>query len=168
LSVAKLNSSLSFRVSDDRTLDIQSNVVNQLNTFCQTNASSKEAGGILLGRIQLNSNNYTIQEITTPMPLDRRSRHTFYRSKDHHNIAVERWRESGGKCLYLGLWHTHPEAVPTPSGTDYRDWKKALMQGSYEGNTLLFIIIGTKKINCWKGVITDRDAPKFKQLIPMI
>jgi len=50
---------------------------------------------------------------------------------------------------YLGLWHTHPETDPTPSGVDRRDWEQAMSQDTFEGDRLFFPIVGTQRIRVW-------------------
>lgn len=125
-----------------------------LEMFCehrQAESSCPEAGGVLLGRHLLESPDIVIDEATSPQAADRRSRTSFFRSEMHHTAAIRRWEESRGKVAYLGLWHSHPEPVPTPSGTDLNDWRKALRQDLYEGDFLFFIIVGTQEIGCWAG-----------------
>ena len=51
---------------------------------------------------------------------------------------------SGGRAIYLGTWHTHPESVPTPSGIDRSDW--AACQRANRGRPLAFVLVGTGKV----------------------
>jgi len=157
----KVIGDVSVKINPSGILLIPENIADRLNSFRQTCYGSTEAGGILLGKQYENKLDIIVEKITTPLNTDKRARHSFYRSKGHHNIAVERWKQSGGSCLYLGLWHTHPEAVPSPSQKDYYDWRKALNEGEYEGNKLFFIIIGIKEVRCWQG----NRISGFKKLI---
>ncbi|MBL4672367.1 MAG: Mov34/MPN/PAD-1 family protein [Arenicella sp.] len=117
-----------------------------------------------MGRIFLKSGDYIVDEITTPKNSDRQSRYTFFRSKSHHDIALKSWQDSDGQCLYLGLWHSHPESNPIPSKVDYSDWKNALKKGQYEGHSLLFLIMGMTNLGCWQGVYRKGRAPRFYPL----
>lgn len=164
MPLTKGDGDLLFDMSDGCFLTVRRSVCGGLNKFRQTKKTSKEAGGVLLGRILERTGNYIVDEITTPKRTDRRSRYSFYRSKAHHDIALKRWKASGGECLYIGLWHSHPESSPTPSGVDFNDWKKALKNGRYEGDSLFFLIVGTVEIGCWRGVYLGRGVPEFYPL----
>lgn len=129
---------------DDSTLQV-------LESYRQLQPSAKEAGGILLGRHLKNEKDLVIDEVTAPQPEDRRSRFKFFRSFAHQNIARQRWVDAQKTCAYIGLWHTHPEPDPTPSATDLRDWKRALLKHSYQGENLYFVIVGQRVIRVWEG-----------------
>ena len=156
-----------FPITGEQRVVIRGAVVERLVKYRQQGRFQSEAGGILLGRILLDSRDYVIDEISTPKRTDKRRRHYFYRSNAHHKIAVNRWKQSDGRCLYLGLWHSHPEPVPSPSTVDIEDWKRALVNGKYEGNSLLFLILGTSEICCWRGTLPANGTPQFDQLTSM-
>src|SRR5438874_2030398 len=78
----------------------------------QTQAGAHEAGGVLLGRHLLNSDDVAVDSATTPQPGDRRSRTLFFRSRRHAALALREWEASQGTQDFLGLWHTHPERAP--------------------------------------------------------
>lgn len=137
--------------SRGRRLLIANCVLETFHKYGQCDPVRPEAGGILLGRHLLESPDMVIDEATPPQASDQRSRFSFFRSEMHNTIATRRWKESGGKIAYLGLWHTHPEAIPTPSRTDLDDWRKALRQDQFEGCCLFFIIVGTRELGCWVG-----------------
>ena len=142
---------IAFMLEPEGKLLLTKKVCQQISHYRQARHRDKEAGGILLGRLFENKSDIIIDEITTPLKHDKRARHTYYRSSGHHKIAVDKWKQSNGYCLYLGLWHTHPEKIPTPSSIDISDWKNAISNGKYEGDRLFFIIVGTKQICCWQG-----------------
>lgn len=132
-------------------------------SFRQVSVESLESGGILLGRIFEDQRRYVVDEITQPMPSDRATRSSFYRSKAHHKVAVKRWRESKGYCSYLGLWHTHPELIPTPSGVDKKDWELAVSNGRSAGEVMLFLIVGNQASGLW---MRSTKIHKLIRLIP--
>ena len=63
--------------------------------------------------------------------------------------GYERWQMQSSTMAYLGLWHTHPEADPTPSGIDRNDWTQAVSRDTYDGNRLFFPIVGIQWIRVW-------------------
>jgi integrative and conjugative element protein (TIGR02256 family) len=122
-----------------------------LKAFAQTGPSVREAGGVLLGRHILDSRDIVVDQVTTPMRGDRRSRQGFFRAAHHHQQAIDRaWIQSGGTCTYLGEWHTHPEAYPNPSEIDRLDWQRKLREDRYS-QPIFFVIVGTVEIRVWEG-----------------
>jgi integrative and conjugative element protein (TIGR02256 family) len=170
MSLDKNENSYYFYLESESTLKISETAIHQLKLFQQKKRIDKEAGGILLGYQYENSADISIEEISTPFPNDQRSRSRFYRSIEHHHYAVKRWQETNHECLYLGLWHTHPEPIPTPSTVDYNDWQTALNSGQFERNDLFFIIVGLEEIRCWQGAAGStwnrlkRKQKRFKML----
>jgi len=92
-----------------------------------------------------------IDDVTTPMPGDRRSRFRFLRHHARHQGVLDRaWATSGGTCTLIGEWHTHPEPDPAPSLIDQLTWRRKLMADEFSGH-LVFLIVGTKSIRGWEG-----------------
>lgn len=142
---------LTYQFAQSKKLTVADAAHRAMLAYCQESSQSPEAGGVLLGRFLLESDDIVIDETTYPQKKDTRRRFWFFRSSQHDKIAKARWKESGGKVAYLGLWHTHPEEHPTPSGVDLHDWQKALKKDAFDGAYLFFIIVGTSSIGCWFG-----------------
>jgi integrative and conjugative element protein (TIGR02256 family) len=140
---------LIFRVEPGQRLIIVERAVKLMQSFAQRRWWQPEAGGVLLGRHLIDSEDIVVDEVTTPQTTDRRTRFSFFRSKKHQALARESWKEQSSTTAYLGLWHTHPEADPTPSGVDRRDWEQALSRDTFEGERLFFTIVGTQQIRVW-------------------
>ncbi|MCM3393721.1 Mov34/MPN/PAD-1 family protein [Cytobacillus oceanisediminis] len=122
-----------------------------MSRYIQVKWDATEAGGILIGRILEEDGNYIIDDVTEPMPSDRRKRTRFSRKPDgHQEYFNEVWNREKGRCFYLGEWHTHPEKKPTPSFIDKEDWSR-LMKMEFESGCLFFIIIGIDEIKVWYG-----------------
>ena len=138
-----------FRISAKQRLIITGPAMQTLRSFAQQHVSQCEAGGVLLGRHLLDSEDVAVDEVTTPQKSDKRSRFGFFRSKRHEVLARKRWADEAGTCAYLGLWHTHPEADPSPSAADRRDWQKAVAGDVFEGGRLFFLIVGTRRVRVW-------------------
>jgi len=132
-------------------LKIATLALQQMVAYRQVKTSDYEAGGVLLGRLLVDSQDIVVDEVTVPMPGDKRGRFSFYRAKRRHQrIINQRWKESQGTCIYLGEWHTHPERVPTPSPIDLTDWRRKLKVDRFE-NDLFFLILGTTEAKMWTG-----------------
>lgn len=140
---------LVFRVTPSQRLIIVDEAVQQMLEFRQRSWWRAEAGGVLLGRHLLDTEDVVVDEVTTPQKSDRRSRFSFFRSKRHGIIAQNRWSEEASTLAYLGLWHTHPETDPTPSGVDRNDWIQALSSDTFDGDRLFFPIVGIERIRVW-------------------
>lgn len=128
--------------------------------YRQCGPNDAEAGGVLLGRLLVAGPHAVVDEVTTPLTGDRRSRFAFWRSRrPHQEVVTRRWFESAGTCLYLGEWHTHPEAMPHPSTTDERDWRRRLTRDTFDVETLFFVIVGTVGLRAWEGHRDGRLVP---------
>lgn len=124
-------------------------VIKLLNGWAQRSFFSKEAGGLILGFIDSDTEGLLAERLTTPGKGDRRSRTSFYRSARHQQ-EVEIWnRKTAGRGTQIGLWHTHPEADPTPSDVDLVDCSTVLKNGRFDSKGLLYLIVGTRSIGCW-------------------
>jgi len=131
---------------------LSTGVVATVLGYRQDDPSRPEAGGILLGRYILDCDDVVVDEATVPVEDDRRSRQRFYRSAKHHQDAICRaWARSAGTCNYLGEWHTHPEADPSPSSIDLAGWRRKLIVDHVDSGVLYFVIVGTHAINVWCG-----------------
>lgn len=145
---------LVYRVSSNQRLIFVDEAVQQMLAFRQRSWWQTEAGGVLLGRHLLDTDDIVVDEVTTPQKSDRRSRFGFFRSKKHGKIAQSRWTEEASTLAYLGLWHTHPERDPTPSGVDRQDWKQAVSTDTFHGDRLFFPIVGIERIRVWAMTTT--------------
>lgn len=140
---------LVYRVTERQRLIVVEHAVQKMQGFAQHRCWDREAGGVLLGRHLLDSHDVVVDDVTTPQDSDRRSRYSFFRSAKHEHIARQRWIDQGSTSAYLGLWHTHPEADPTPSSVDRSDWIRAVARDTFEGDRLFFPIMGTQNIRIW-------------------
>ncbi|WP_349409336.1 Mov34/MPN/PAD-1 family protein [Pseudalkalibacillus sp. SCS-8] len=122
-----------------------------MQRYRQLSQLDKEAGGILIGRILLENENFIIDDTSEPMPTDTRKRYRFIRTPEGHQEYFNNiWQKAEGRCFYLGEWHTHPERIPTPSSIDKKDWMR-ILKLDFESDILFFLIVGTKEIKVWYG-----------------
>ncbi|SFQ82188.1 integrative and conjugative element protein, VC0181 family [Hymenobacter arizonensis] len=158
-------SPLVYQLSDGRRIKLTAEVVARLQRHAQHAPDAAEAGGVLLGRYLSDSDDLVVDDITEPLPGDKRGRYFFHRAQKNHQQAIEQaWRASNGTRTYLGEWHTHPEARPTPSCIDTCDWRRKLRQDQYF-ERLFFFIVGTHEVRGWSG---SRNRPKPIALEPLL
>lgn len=136
-------------LTDGRKLLIHSDAIQKMQKYRQFESKDTEAGGILIGRIICDSNDFIVDDVSEPMFSDKRKRTYFKRNANEHQMYFDsKWITSKGRCFYLGEWHTHPEKIPNPSCTDLNDWKR-ISKLDFESDHLFFLILGTEKIGIW-------------------
>ena len=124
----------------------------KLRAHAQYQRRSLEAGGVLLGRWLTKRLSFVVDDITIPLPGDRRSRTSFFRSGPAHMQAIDSsLRNSQYTRGYLGERHTHPGPVPTPSAVDLYDWRRRMHRDVVELPKVFFVIVGTMEIGVWAG-----------------
>lgn len=139
-------------------------VMRQVSSFASGPESEREAGGILIGSYR--GPHVEVVDCTLPLPTDRRLPFLFERrDPGHQRVALSAWRESERRRTFVGEWHTHPEATPTPSTVDLATWKR-VMRSTPE--PLVFLILGREGFWCGIGQsgeierltsYADRDMP---------
>lgn len=127
-------------------LQIPNSVIKIWSSYRQLAPLSTEACGTIIGGKDLSADHYWIDIITEPQIQDIRKRFSFImRDNFHQNAANNAFKESNGKSIYLGTWHTHPESSPTPSNLDIQDWKACMKRNP--DRRLFFVIVGNKKLS---------------------
>lgn len=147
---------MNFCINDHSTLWFSENALVKMDDYRQLGAADSEACGVLLGRLFEENEDIAVDDITVPQEQDVRRRTTVFRSEKHSELAIKRWRESGRRESFLGLWHTHPEDHPSPSGDDIADWEKVLRHGKFPGTRLVFVIVGKIEAVAWIGERLER------------
>ena len=98
-------------------IHIDDGVLSLLDSYKQTKKRDNESGGILLGQVR--GKHVYVLRISIPGYPDKATKTSFTRDKKKAQLVIDHeFANSGGKTIYLGEWHTHPEQIPTPSGTD--------------------------------------------------
>lgn len=150
-----------FPLLDGRKILIRPEAIEKMRKYRQLQQKDTEAGGILIGRILCESNDFIIDDVSEPMPSDIRKRSYFKRKPAAHQAYFDaEWTVSDGRCFYLGEWHTHPERIPHPSKVDKIDWKR-IMNLSFESDYLFFVIVGTQETKVW---CADRSRERIIEL----
>jgi integrative and conjugative element protein (TIGR02256 family) len=108
---------LSFVSNDGRfALQIPAEHVQTIERLA-ADSRANETGGVLLGYYTPNLDKAVVTFVT-PAPTDSRSGRTWFRrgTEGLQAVAQHRWRSK--REFYIGEWHLHPYAPPTPSGDD--------------------------------------------------
>jgi integrative and conjugative element protein (TIGR02256 family) len=107
------------------------------------NSKPRETGGTLVGHY---SEDQRVAFVTGALEAKtgaRKERARFYRPPDDVDGQLARiYEESGGLTHYLGEWHTHPDAAPTPSPTDVSTLRGLARSRSVATDTPFMIVIG--------------------------
>ena len=131
-----------------RTVHVCPTVANTWDSHRQAAAGAPESFGVLVGATSKDRREVWIEDVTTPMPLDRRSRFHFELLDPHHQRIVDQaFLRSGGSRIYLGTWHTHPQSRPRPSRVDEGDWGRCVRRN--KGRPLVFVIVGLEEIGAF-------------------
>jgi hypothetical protein len=99
---------LVYRVTPRQRLIVVEHAFRQMQAYAQHRWWDREAGGVLMGRHLLDSHDVVVDEVSTPQDADRRSRCNFFRSREHEQVARQRWRQE---------YSTSASGTHTPSAT---------------------------------------------------
>lgn len=145
------NGNWAWKISDEIRGNLSIGLIKSLSTWRQGGIFTREAGGLILGFIDIETEGLLAEIISTPCWGDKRRRNSFYRGEGHQ-VKADAWHSNtDGHGTLMGLWHSHPEPMPQPSGTDWTDLANMLTRATYSGPGLIYIIVGTEYIGCWFG-----------------
>jgi len=154
-----------FQLPSQAYLQINALAMQEMKVFIQDKFDKTEAGGVLLGRFLLYSNDVIVDVISKPQKEDKRERFLFKRDEQKHQKIINNvWVESQGTCNYLGEWHTHPQYYPIPSSVDLKGWKQKMQVDKFSGDFLYFIIVGIKETCLWVGNKRNLSIIKAKRI----
>ncbi len=132
---------ITINIEEQFVVHISSDVVECLNRHRQLDNVSAEQFGVLMGSRSIKESEFWIEANTTPQANDKATRFGFLLRDKKHQKEVDKFFDSSDGILgYMGTWHTHPEALPTPSCVDINDWKRCVKRNS--DRQLFFIIQG--------------------------
>jgi integrative and conjugative element protein (TIGR02256 family) len=111
-------------------------------------AGRRETGGLLIGRYAEGLDLAVIRRVTGPPRDSRAGRTWFDRGIEGLQILLlQSW--SGHGDYYLGEWHSHPGAVPVPSGRDNRQMKAFAQSREIECPEPILLIVGGDPRRDW-------------------
>jgi integrative and conjugative element protein (TIGR02256 family) len=149
--MSQLRQHIALRQNGGR-ISLSSMAVAVFEQYQQNDNRSTESGGVMIGRLILNSEDVVVDCAVPPAPNDRRTRLSYARGIEPSQQYInDAWMASGGARNYLGEWHTHPEDHPLPSHQDFLNWSHILLNTQLERDFLFFVIVGRKSIAIWEG-----------------
>jgi len=104
----------------------------------QLRSRQREAGGQLFARFE--GSNIIVAEATGPRASDRRTRLSYVPNRRAEQAEIVVRRSEG--LHFIGDWHTHPEAVPSPSETDIRSILDCFSRSTHTLNAFVLIVVG--------------------------
>ena len=136
-------------------MDILPEVFGEISKWIQISKQASESGGFILGYQHEKTNNISLEYVTSPQLLDIRDRFTFKIRDPKHKKLLSQGQVR--KSFYMGVWHTHPQVIPSPSTIDWVDWNDTLIKDRTASEYAFFIIAGTEKIRVWVGDFKTRQ-----------
>ncbi|WP_425471671.1 Mov34/MPN/PAD-1 family protein [Salinisphaera japonica] len=103
-----------------------------------------ERGGLLFAdRSHASRSEILISEATPPHSTDRSRRNSL---EIAHKRCCEEIQDANRRgLLFVGYWHTHPEANPSLSQLDVTSFTKNLSDGDHGLTSFLAIVVGSSK-----------------------
>ena len=120
-------------------LVLEENVLDHFVKWRQLDPKMPEAGGQLFGAVE--DQCIKVKLATGPRRSDRRGRFFFVADRLAERREIRTLHKSG--LHYFGDWHTHPQSIPTPSGTDLSSMADLVARSKHELNAFLIVIVGT-------------------------
>jgi len=102
-----------------------------------------ETGGILFGHTDDFLKIIWVDEISGPPPDSTQSAEMFVcGTSGVAGLNDEKAKRTRKAVSFVGMWHTHPRAMPLPSATDYRAMANLLTGDDFQAKRFLMVIIG--------------------------
>ena len=120
-------------------LVISSAALKHFRKHKQQRPGSLEAGGQLFARLSLRE--VVIELATGPRRSDFRARTRYVPDRSAEQPEIDHWHGKG--LHYVGDWHTHPEMVPRPSGSDSDSIRDSFIRSKHSLQGFLLVIVGT-------------------------
>lgn len=124
-----------------------------------------ETGGMLLGAFDEATKTVNVDRVVGP-PIDSQLSALFFRhgTVGTQDIVEERRHKTGARQGFVGLWHTHPFGIASPSATDDEGmWQ--LVNTDDVGRRALMIILGGDE---WKAWLDEGVTPAMYARISTI
>lgn len=124
--------------SSGQVLVLPEEVVRKFRRYRQKRWCQREAGGQLFARLSLPR--IVIEEATGPRRTDKRTRTSYVPDRAAEQREIDSRHAEG--LHYVGDWHTHPEALPGPSGLDIASISDSVRKSTHALNGFLLVIVG--------------------------
>lgn len=105
----------------------------------------KEFGGILIGEYSDDGKTAHVAEVVTPKNYKNSTTHFKRHVKDLNKLLKALYKESDGKTIYLGEWHSHPNGSAQFSNQDYKTMEEIATANGVKINCPLLLIVSIEK-----------------------
>lgn len=144
-------------------LEFSANALRTFHRHVQSQSSSRESVGQLYSR-DLTSDCIVVDEATVLAPTWAAWARVQF---DPRRAGAERADKFKNGLHCVGLWHTHPEALPNPSFEDKALARKHALSASNQLSGLVFAIVGTRAMPAGLRVwIDDGETLQLAEQIP--
>ena len=147
------------KLPDGNVVDILSTVIAEILEWVQDEPNKPEGGGYIVGYQHNRTGNISLEEASHPYPMDIRTVVHFDIKDPRHNVFLKKAKRR--KSYYMGVWHTHPQKIPTPSSIDWEDWNETMRIDTTGSKYIFFIIVGTEEVRVWAG---DSETKRIDEL----
>ena len=142
----------------DQQILLSQSVLEVFSAYRQLKAET-ESGGLLFA--EFNFPQICITEASPPHSSDKRWRTFFIPNRVLQRRLIRSHFKKG--LHFVGEWHTHPMAVPVPSGVDLESMTEAFSKSRHELNYFMMVIVGnsSEKLNLW---VSAHNGTTYHQL----
>lgn len=114
--------------------------LNTILSHCRS-SGRRETGGVLVGKYSEDRRLAIVRQASAPPPDSRAGGFWLVRGiKGLHSWLERLWQDDAGH--YVGEWHFHPFAEPTPSHQDIAQMKRIAKTESYHCEQPILFILG--------------------------
>lgn len=143
------NRCVKMKLPDGHTVDILTPVFEEMQHWLQLDIDVPESGGYIVGYQHKRTGNISLEKVSAPGESDKRSRVRFIMTDAAHRFFLRKASEENSS--YMGVWHTHPQDIPTPSSIDWDDWYDTMKVDRTASVYAFFIIAGRNGARVWVG-----------------
>lgn len=119
-------------------IEFAPSVLARFDAHRQTRFWHCEAGGQLFARFS--DTVVVVGASTGPRPTDFRTPISYRPDRKAEQAEIELMHAD--QWHYVGDWHTHPQSVPSPSGTDLTTIKSTFNKSEHSLRGMLIVIVG--------------------------
>jgi integrative and conjugative element protein (TIGR02256 family) len=135
--------SVTYKIGESaQRLVIRSAVLRHFRNHQQKRTGLLEAGGQLFARLSLDE--VVVERATGPRRTDFRTRTQYVPDRSAEQPEIDHWHRRG--LHYVGDWHTHPETIPHPSGSDSASIRESFLKSKHSLLGFLLMIVGTEEL----------------------
>ena len=150
------------QLPNGRVVDILSEIIGEMSKWLQYASHSPERGGYVLGYQHRKTGNITLECLSPPQEKDICSRIRCSIQHFFHGKVLQKAQSKNS--YYMGVWHTHPQLIPSPSSIDLQDWRESARCEKTGGDYIFFFIAGTQGFRVWVGNSSTHEIIEIHEI----